>query len=107
MSDTKHTEGPWHWEPGSPLITRHWHGKEHTVASVDFRLHWHEDRVCEGREQGANALLMASAPDLLDALAGLLEIEEERIRLGFFTPNASGAQRMEAARAAIAKALGS
>lgn len=51
-----------------------------------------------------NARLIAAAPDLLAALNGLLEIEETRIATGAFTPNAGAQSRIEAARAAIAKA---
>lgn len=66
---TKHTPGPWSWEEGQPQIVAEWNGKSHVIASVaESRLGWHEDRVCEGREKGANARLIAAAPELLDAV---------------------------------------
>lgn len=50
--------------------------------------------------------LIEAAPDLLGALKGLLEIEEARIGTEAFKPNSEGQARIDAARAAIAKAKG-
>ena len=44
--------------------------------------------------------------DLLAALQGVMEIEEDRLSRGVFKPNAEGMRRIEAARAAIAAATG-
>lgn len=69
MPRTAPTPGPWSWEEGQPQIVAEWNGKSHCIASVaDSRLGWHEDRICEGREKGANARLIAAAPQLLEAL---------------------------------------
>ena len=62
----KHTPGPWIWEEGQPNIKKYWNGANHQVAAVDYKkLAWHEDSNCAGRESGANARLIAAAPDLL------------------------------------------
>lgn len=70
---TKHTPGPWTWEEGQSSITKSWNGKDHQVACVDYKkLAWHEDSNCAGRESGANARLIAEAPNLLEAAQKVL-----------------------------------
>ena len=72
---SKHTPGPWKWEEGTPVISRHWNGRDCAVAAVDWRtLVWHEDGNCAGRESGANARLIAAAPDMLETLKRLREM---------------------------------
>ena len=91
----QHTPGPWTWKEGQHSITRSWNNKDHQVAFVDYRkLTWHEDSNCAGRESGANARLIAAAPDLLESLQGFIQGAEA---MGWNT---------DKARAAIAKATG-
>lgn len=70
---TKHTTAPWNWTEGSPSITRTWDSKACTVATVGSgTLVWHEDYASAAREAGANARLIAAAPELLEALEELV-----------------------------------
>lgn len=99
---TKHTPGPWVWAEGTNEISRRWNNFDWKVASVgNHRLGWHENKNCEGREAGANARLIAAAPELLDACRLIVS--------AFDALKPSNAARNEplqinAARAAIAKA---
>lgn len=71
-----HTPGPWIWKDGQASITRSWNGADHQVAAVDYKkLAWHEDSNCAGRESGANARLIAAAPDMLAALEKFIDYE--------------------------------
>lgn len=79
---TAFTPGPWVWVEGSDAINRRWNNLDWTVASVgNHRLGWHEDKNSEGREAGANARLIAAAPELLAALIALhavASVEEDK-----------------------------
>ena len=66
---TTHTPGPWVWIEGTDAINRRWNNLDWTVASVgNHRLGWHEDKNSEAQEAGANARLIAAAPELLEML---------------------------------------
>lgn len=81
---TKHTSAPWNWTEGSPSITRTWDNKACTVATVGSgTLVWHEDYASAAREAGANARLIAAAPELLEELEQLTERIEMHQGLGF------------------------
>jgi alkylated DNA repair dioxygenase AlkB len=101
---SKHTHGPWHWQEGTPVITRGWNGKQCTVATVFSNLAWHEDSYCASRESGANARLIAAAPELLDALQDLFGADMEHVLMG--DGKDDQIQAIAKARAAIAKATG-
>ena len=78
------------------------------IATVDWRaLAWHEDGNCAGRESGANARLIAAAPELLAALNGLLAYFESgnSVPVSQATIKANSPEVL-AARAAIARAGG-
>jgi len=65
---TKHTPGPWKWEEGQPYIEKEWNHLCCRIAKVTTdKLHWHENRIKSGEESGANAQLIAAAPELLEA----------------------------------------
>jgi hypothetical protein len=72
MSDTKHTPGPWRLEhgivsaPHGLFITRDVQDGERYVARMDGSTH-------AALETKANARLIASAPELLDAAIKLLD----------------------------------
>ena len=67
-----HTQKTWRWVEGTGDIRVDWNNKSWTIATVtDCQLGWHEDRNCEGREAGANARLIATAPKLLKALQSI------------------------------------
>lgn len=110
----QHTHGPWKWQEGNPTITRHWNGKDCVIATVDWRaLAWHEDGNCAGRESGANARLIAAAPDLLEALELLFGNNALQSVCHHYDADAFGrvkgtwgAKAEAKARAAIAKATG-
>jgi len=94
---TKHTAGPWVWVEGTDAISRRWNNFDWPVANVgNHRLGWHEDKNCESREAGANARLIAAAPDLLELVK----------TANHGTKGAHTAMWQTAARAAIAKATG-
>lgn len=90
MADkNEHTPGPWRTIQfrETPL----WHGVQ-VGTEGSFRV--------EGDNAEANARLIAAAPDLMDALRGLLEIGKRDLS----NPKYDG--YFDAARAAVAKAGG-
>lgn len=100
---TTHTAGPWETKPeecDKPYIrirgTRL--GARYKVANVITPVY---DGVGarEAEETRANARLIAAAPELLDALTGLLAVVNVRI-------DDPRTQQFDKARAAIAKATG-
>lgn len=98
MTDgTKHTPGPWKAFPSDPAD-----GAEcYYLTAVELR----GEIACiygpQRDEQEANARLIAAAPELLEALEGLLA----HLGPDGYIPNAGGTAT-ERARAAIAKATG-
>lgn len=89
MSDVKHTAGEWAVFNKNAVA----------VGQFTYRPHW--PGIAQQGEMEANARLIAAAPDMLEALRGLLQQNEEfceRTGLG-------DTDQMEAARAAISKAL--
>jgi hypothetical protein len=109
MSETKHTPGPW-YENGPGNI----YGAD--LDPTEFRAngeaippnsrcvaHMVQGHHITPSELAANALLIASSPDLLAACRGMLSILEDTMpRLSKFHGN----ETIEAARAAISKAVG-
>ena len=99
------TSGPWVWVEGSDAINRRWNNLDWTVASVgNHRLGWHEDQNSQGREAGANARLIAAAPELLAALQMLYGDTADYIKTNKLTGMDNHA--MKAALSAITKAIG-
>ncbi len=95
---SKHTPGP--WLNLRRLVVAPGHG---AVASVwDGTIHTGEGSKITKEEGGANAHLIAAAPELLAAMQGLMEIAETAMPDTFFASDS----RVNAARAAIAKAEG-
>ena len=101
---SKHTPGPWdtderdHDEPLQNIKIKA--GRHHTVCTV-----WIDDAPVRdfNAQQWANARLIAAAPDLLEALEGLLcwcqGYEADKLNPHAFS-------YIRSARAAIAKATG-
>lgn len=92
---TKHTAGPWVHHPDDNIITTHggrlileW------VARTNHRLSG-ETSI---EERNANARLVAAAPELLEALKTLIDMDVAYQR------GDKVAQAVDAAKAAIAKA---
>lgn len=89
---SKHTPGPWEKVDGTDGITRGirgWHGPE----SVNV-INWNGISRATSVTGQANARLLLAAPDLLEALRGVLRIADRKT------------DEFDAARAAIAKATG-
>lgn len=72
MSDAKWTPGPWEWRKGTSHITHRWNGRDVVIADV-VRPGWHEDRFKAAEEAGANAELIAAAPETKAKLDELIE----------------------------------
>ena len=101
VSASYHTPGPWMAVPGG----RH---DQEVIITTQHRLDQSFSEICgmdveftgkHGDEQKANARLIAAAPELLDALTGLLAVVNVRI-------DDPRTQQFDKARAAIAKAEG-
>ena len=105
MMNTKHTPGPWIYGPETwPDCTRIDSEGGRVIAAVRTReiTSWEKSHPIYSwsYEGAANACLIAAAPELLEALSGLLKAVERGV-----LPESGSAQ--DAARAAIAKATGS
>ena len=103
----KHTAGPWRIEAaeGGPYIV----GERYVCKVEDFHAPnvapQYEDIEAElARETGANAALLASAPDLLAALEKAVDMYEAAIPGECIGPDEQ--EIIDVGRAAIAKAKG-
>lgn len=90
MSDSKHTPGPWMWQPGA------------RSNLVHIEVEATRDPICSlPKARMADATLIAAAPELLAALRDMVgqhDLNPERLL--------SAMHLWDAARAAIAKAEG-
>lgn len=104
-TDLKHTPGPWRLDTGRNRIMVY--GLQHSVCRISLGYSGEPSSVRHLNRRISDARLIAAAPDLLTALIGLAPI------LATAESNASGnpeweavSSRINAARAAIAKATG-
>ena len=93
--NTKHTPGPWIAHEGA-IFQEKPHGEVSPLICDTIN-----GRKFTGEERGANARLIAAAPELLDALQSLLARVSSDI-----IANQCWHEEQRAARAAIAKATG-
>lgn len=91
---TQHTPGPWAVGKFNPSHV-YQKGKNVTIARC-------EADICYTEEDKANARLIAAAPELLEALEGLVSLENEIRRIASFSHETS--MKYLNARAAIEKA---
>ena len=97
MSAVKHTPGPWvAQERSNSMIDIH-HSLGAVKGAITLSLCRVQSRESWIEESKANARLIAAAPDLLEALLGLLNADAPAI----YTP-----RLWDSARAAVAKAKG-
>ena len=68
MTDTQHTPGPWKYGPDNRKTMRVFSGSREIVRALST----HGNRRLNCVERAANARLIAAAPELLEALQGLL-----------------------------------
>ncbi len=93
--ETKHTPGPW---------KRAHHGHYNQIQIYTKNI-YHPLAVVQNQEDmQANARLIAAAPDMLEALAAMVDMFERHIE-GRSGPD-DASNRWDMARAAIAKAEG-
>lgn len=95
--ETKHTPGPWFVQDDHGRRYIETSGNDDTIAEIHRRRS--KGSVYSCTEAGANASLIASAPELLEALQGLLAAYEDPGNTG-----SSYDEVVQRARAAIAKA---
>ena len=118
MSKSKHTPGPWTYEKvsssdGSLVYCRIWQGEDTLQLAFAGTYYHTRDRREGGPERlpastaEANARLIASAPDLLEACKAMLKyIESDADIYQHEIPSCGPAGYCLQARAAIAKAEG-
>lgn len=103
MSEAQHTRGPWkmleHSWSDTSIVAE---GFDHGICRLDINHATEESQDADAALMAANARLIATAPELLEALQEMVE---------FFQPNAWGSNdnkvdALASARAAIAKATG-
>ena len=85
-----HTRGPWEWNGRAPVIF----GPDHQCICMNHPDQ--PDKAVKARWFNGNAALIAAAPELLDALHGLIQSME--------APDALNDYCLKVARRAIAKA---
>jgi hypothetical protein len=93
----KHTPGPWQVNHNNPLQVCDADGEVRGCAPIATA--WTPTQQIT-REAVANARLIAAAPELLEALKGAVDVL--RSQLGFLQ-HADDIEKIDAARAAIAK----
>lgn len=97
---SKHTPGPW---VAVGAMVENTHDYNPDICSCDLRSFGQENLWREYEETLANARLIAAAPDLLQAIQGLLYMPDFD---GTQPTSATRRDAKPAARAAIAKATG-
>lgn len=96
-TEAKHTQGPWRVCNGTTELPLTICGQDHTtVGAVTFR-------TMDNGTVGANAHLIAAAPELLEALKGMIQYSA---KYSVMSQTAKGSEVLRKARAAIAKARG-
>jgi hypothetical protein len=104
--NTKHTPGPWSFEPAFK-IGEHWAaGAAHGVTANDNKDKWRgyvTNVLANSPNAEANARLIAAAPDML---AALLHAQEAVLWYGAEEFEIGGKNLGDVLRAAIAKATG-
>jgi hypothetical protein len=117
MTKANHTPGPWIIGSAEGRVLSHWEGIGYweiaNATITDFRGD-SGARYFAGGTQEANARLIAAAPNLLEALEELTEIIDKAgllnlsngVQLGPTAWYVKATERMDYARAAIAKAKG-
>ena len=88
--EKKHTTGPWHWNGGCNVTV----GSGAYMIAATSRWQWEEEQNRPTSEQIANARLIAAAPELLEALIGVVKVADRATK------------EFDKARAAISKAIG-
>ena len=96
---SKHVPGPWGLMPDNPLQITHM--VDHSDPLFLAEVNWSNLAVAK-----ANARLIAAAPELLEALRGYVERQEEHNATLTRTARNASDKWLEDARAAIAKATG-
>lgn len=94
---SRYTKGPWRVDPSFTCDVQSGNGRFEIASTSDSVLH--EGRKPSNAAQGANALLIAAAPELLEALRGLVSIAKDHIA------DAEDWYEYQHAVAAIAKAV--
>jgi hypothetical protein len=90
------TKGPWHVSRGNGVDTNQ--DKQVCRAPIGY------ERTIVGRNWEANARLIASAPDLHEALSAMVDLIEEKHYSGGLTQ--AGIDAVNQARAALARVRG-
>ena len=108
MSEAKHTPGPWLIQGNTVYALMH-HGWRKGVEMFKnrFSVQFSFDSSCSKEEIESTKQLIAAAPDLLEALQGILGYFDSgnSVSVSQATIKASS-DEVKAARAAIAKATG-
>jgi hypothetical protein len=94
---THHTPGPW-FAAWDCIVANDPTGQHEDLYLAEIVIADDEGRIVSPEEQGANARLIAAAPDMLAALQDVLEFWDD--------PNTSVAELKGRLRDAIAKAKG-
>lgn len=78
MSAPKHTPGPWHWTESGRLEPVNMPESRNiaVILNSDGCLVYRDAAAGWDDEQAANLALIAAAPDLLNALKGMLDLME-------------------------------
>ena len=102
---SKHTKGP--WKIGTPPPN----GEQTIGDARGMMVAVATTGIGMGEETKANARLIAAAPELLDALKGIMNIVSETLGVAGYYPDEDYADwdefpELQAAEAAIAKAKG-
>jgi len=105
MTDAKHTPGPWDfgpgYTPGATTFDLYGPGGREVITSASYENMWLS--AYDADTNAANARLIASAPDLLEALGSLYALADGQKS---YPAGSYGEGVMAHAEAAIRKATG-
>jgi len=103
MSDSKHTPGPWHYS-GVDALPRVRVNREHSGTTGFLIADCNNSHL--GGEAVANAKLIAAAPELLEALKGMIHVVRKLPNIDAYPLWEEVETACNAAQSSVAKAKG-
>ncbi|WP_418459890.1 hypothetical protein ACNT8L_05850 [Brucella intermedia] len=104
--NTQHTNRSLFWNEGSPDIFANWYADKNVKIATVITPAWHEDKICGGREAGANADRIVRCWNSHDELVEALDMARRYMKMCLGSSFWDGPNPHPIIDAALAKARG-